>query len=45
MVAQLIEMALIWGLRGCFAWYVAHEYILAVNQKFGAVLQAFDSLN
>lgn len=45
MVAQLVEMTLVWGLRGSLAWYVTQEYVFAIDQKFGAVLRALDGLN
>ena len=44
MLDRLISMLLLWGMEGCFAWYVAHEYALFVNQKLTLVSRALSGL-
>lgn len=44
MLDRLISMLLLWAMNGCFAWYVAHEYAIAVNEKLSYVLHALDKL-
>ncbi|GEM_PF-1195800 len=45
MLDRLIAISLLWGMRGCLAWYIAHEYAIVVNEKLGSVLASLNSLN
>jgi hypothetical protein len=45
MLDRLIAILLVWGMSGCFAWSIAHEYALFVNAKLGYVLHALNNLN
>ena len=45
MLDRLMAILLVWGMRGCFAWYVAHEYSDMVNEKLGFVLHQLNQLN
>jgi len=45
MLDRLISMMLLWAMNGCFAWYVANEYAVVVNQKLSSVLYALNKLS
>ena len=41
MVDRLMALLLLWGMRGGLAWFVADQYVNAVNEKFALVSRAF----
>ena len=40
MLARVIAMALLWGMRFSLVWLVAHEYLAYVDEKLTAISRA-----
>jgi hypothetical protein len=40
MVARVIGIALLWGMRFSLAWFIVHEYLSVVGEKLTAVSRA-----
>jgi hypothetical protein len=35
---------MLWGLRGCLAWFVMHEYTAVLTEKLDAVARALNGV-
>jgi len=44
MLDRLLSLLLLWGLRGGLAWFVMHEYALAVTQRLDEVVRALGGM-
>ena len=44
MIDRLIAALLLWGLRGCLAWFVMHEASGVVTEKLDQVSRALSTL-
>jgi hypothetical protein len=44
MPARLIAIALLWSMRFCLVWLVAHEYLSAVSEKFETISRALSAI-
>jgi hypothetical protein len=44
MLDRLVAMLLLWGLEGCLAWFVMHEYTSAVAERLDEVTRALSRL-
>lgn len=44
MLDRLIATFLLWGMRGCLAWFVMHEYTRVVVDKLNQVSRALSGL-
>jgi hypothetical protein len=41
---RLIDLIMVWTTRGGLAWFIAHEYTSALNDKFDVVARALSKL-
>lgn len=44
MLDRLLAIFLLWGLRGCLAWLVMHEYTGVLTDKLNEVSRALSGL-
>lgn len=44
MLARVIAMALLWGMRFSLVWLVAHEYFAFVGDKLTAISRALSAI-
>ena len=44
MLDRLLATVLLWGLRGCLAWFVMHEYTGVVADKLNEVSRALGGI-
>jgi hypothetical protein len=44
MLDRLVALLLLWGVRGCLAWFVMHEYTGVVSEKLNEVSRALSGM-
>ena len=44
MLDRLFATLLLWGLRGCLAWFVMHEAMSVAVEKLDQVARALDTI-
>jgi hypothetical protein len=45
MLDRMMSMLLLWGMEGCFAWYIAEQYTAVLNDKFSGILRALNAIH